>query len=93
MQSNTKRGANVSCIQKDMLIEFIESHPEMKSGKFSQNFTVHTARKKWEQLAVSLNAVPGAKKPWHLWRKVSRNKHYVQINVNVNVCIFRHIMI
>ena len=44
---------------------------ELLSGKFSSSFTFKTAQKRWEEIAESLNTMPGAVKNWNKWRKVS----------------------
>lgn len=66
-----KRSGNISLSQKELMVEFIENNEKMKSGKFTNDFTFKTAQKLWEKLASILNAVPGARKDWRQWRKVS----------------------
>jgi len=50
---------------------FLKLDPQLLSGKFSSSFTFKTAQKRWEKIAESLNAMPGAVKNWNKWRKVS----------------------
>ena len=65
----SKRGSNMSPSQKELL-DFREEHPELKTGKFSANFTYKDASVLWMQLSNTLNATPGANRDWKLWRKV-----------------------
>ncbi|XP_066585425.1 uncharacterized protein [Prorops nasuta] len=55
--------------QKKLLVDFMEKHPELQSGKFSKEFTHTKARNLWEEIAALLNQIPGANKPWDKWRK------------------------
>lgn len=64
-------GGFASAEQKKELISFMEEHPELKSGKFSSTFTCKTAQQLWIRLTIMLNALPGTKKEWKQWRKVS----------------------
>jgi len=64
-------GGFVSAEQKKEIILFMEEHPELKSGKFSNKFTYKTAQELWISLSDLLNSLPGAKKEWKQWRKVS----------------------
>uniref|UniRef100_A0A6P7HDD5 Regulatory protein zeste n=1 Tax=Diabrotica virgifera virgifera TaxID=50390 RepID=A0A6P7HDD5_DIAVI len=64
-----KYSGSVSAEQKKELIHFIECHPELKSGKFSNEFSWKTAQNLWMHVAEHLNALPGAKKEWKQWRK------------------------
>ena len=50
---------------------FLKVDPQLLSGKFSSTFTFKIAQKRWEIIAESLNAMPGAVKSWNKWRKVS----------------------
>lgn len=50
---------------------FLKLDPQLLSGKFSATFTFKTAQKRWETIADTLNAMPGAIKDWKKWRKVS----------------------
>lgn len=53
------------------LNEFLKLDLQLLSGKFSSTFTFKMAQKRWEAIAESLNAMPGAVKDWKKWRKVS----------------------
>lgn len=67
-----KRAGNKTPLQKQMLLDFIELHPELHTGKFSAVFTHAIAQKLWEEITTALNAVPGGGvKDWKHWRKVS----------------------
>lgn len=68
---NSKRLGTLTGEQKRELLEFMENHPELRSGKFSQQFTFKKAQKLWLELSEKLNAYPGAQKEWKQWRKVS----------------------
>jgi len=52
------------------LNEFLKQDVQLLSGKFSSTFTYKIAQKRWEAIAESLNAMPGAVKDWKKWRKV-----------------------
>ncbi|CAG9826614.1 unnamed protein product [Diabrotica balteata] len=66
---NSMFGGFVSSEQKKELINFMEENPDLKSGKFTNNFTYKTAQTMWQTLSQILNALPGAKKEWKQWRK------------------------
>lgn len=68
--STEKRSGSITKEQKQILINFIEQHHELKSGKFTSNFTVKQGQSLWVEVAKNLNAVPGARKTWQKWRKV-----------------------
>lgn len=55
---------------------FLKVDPQLLSGKFSSSFTFKIAQKRWETIAKSLNAMPGAVKDWKKWRKVSAYSIY-----------------
>lgn len=54
-----------------LLLEFMENHPELQSGKFSKDFTFKHAEILWCEVTAELHEVPGAQKEWKKWRKVS----------------------
>lgn len=66
-----KRIAYPSVKQKEFLIELMKKQPELVSGRFSHGFTRKDAQKKWEDTAKILNGIPGARKDWNQWKKVS----------------------
>lgn len=66
-----RRSGNISSEQKKEMVEYMERHPNLQKGKFSNDFTYKKAQLLWEGLAKSLNALPGANKDWRQWRKVS----------------------
>lgn len=70
-QSADKRVGYISADQKKEMVDFLEAHPELKSGKFTSNFTFKQGQALWAQLSLKLNALPGAQKEWKQWRKVS----------------------
>ncbi|XP_044765607.1 uncharacterized protein LOC123321885 [Coccinella septempunctata] len=56
--------------QKKIVIQFLNDHQELKTGKFTKDFTYQKAQALWEQVTNLLNCVPnGAVKPWSKWRK------------------------
>ncbi|KAG5887153.1 hypothetical protein JTB14_016847 [Gonioctena quinquepunctata] len=57
----------MSKFQKVYLIQFLEDHPELKSRKFTQDFTFKKAQALWQEVAEALNAMPGSKKEWEKW--------------------------
>ncbi|CAH1970762.1 unnamed protein product [Acanthoscelides obtectus] len=59
----------ISILQKTMLIDFLEDHPELVSQKQTNQYTSADARKLWVELSEKLNAIPGATKQWTEWRK------------------------
>jgi len=61
----------VTIEQMIALNEFLKLDLQLLSGKFSSTFTFKMAQKRWEAIAESLNAMPGAVKDWKKWRKVS----------------------
>lgn len=72
MEKLILRLAPINGIQKDMLIEFMQQHENLQSGRFSKDFTFKKAQGLWQEISLRLNAVPnGAKKEWKQWRKVS----------------------
>lgn len=73
--NNKYKKSHITQKQKELLIRFIEEHPQMNSGRFSESYTKATARSLWISLTNLLNAIPGAPaKEWMQWRKVS-NKY------------------
>jgi len=66
-----KRNPNVSTEQKREIIEFMDNHPQLRSGKFSNEFTFKKSQALWEELTARLNCIAnGANKEWRQWRKV-----------------------
>ncbi|XP_044766206.1 uncharacterized protein LOC123322329 [Coccinella septempunctata] len=64
------RTGKISEQQKAALIDYITQNEQLKSGKFTQEFTYKKAQNCWKELAIILNAIPGgAEKDWHQWRK------------------------
>ena len=75
MEGNTKKAVRCGSItarQKEMLVAFMEKHPQLKTRKFSNIFTHKDARNLWSEVTVVLNQCPnGSKKEWEQWRKVT----------------------
>lgn len=58
-------------MQKLLLVDFMKSHPGLNRGMYTDTFTIKDAQKLWQDVTVTLNAVPGGSvKDWHRWRKV-----------------------
>lgn len=58
--------------QKKVLVNFMNDHEELRSGKFTSKFTYKTAQILWETISDTLNSIPnGASKDWKKWRKVN----------------------
>lgn len=57
--------------QKKLFIDLIKNNEELLRGKFSSTFTHKMAQQRWEAIAEEVNAIPGAKKSWVQWKKVS----------------------
>lgn len=68
MNKDSKKTSHISLKQKEVMVNFLEQHPEMYSGKFSETYTKSVAMKLWSQLTNILNSIPGA--PAKDWRKV-----------------------
>lgn len=67
-----RRAIPIIKAQKEILIEFMAKHPELRSGRFTATFTFQKAKYLWNELADSLNSIPsGSQKDWRQWRKVS----------------------
>lgn len=70
-QGTKQRGPNVSYTQKETLIEYMMKHENLRKGAFTQNFTRKDQEKQWQEIALILNAMPGATRTWNQWRKVN----------------------
>ena len=66
-----KRAGNLSQEQKTCLIESLENDKELLQSKFSSTFTFKESRRRWTALAEKLNALPGARKNWAQFKRVS----------------------
>lgn len=56
-----------------ILSEFMQTHPHLQTGKFTPTFTYKVAQAMWEEVSVTLHAIPGASKTWQQWRKVCKD--------------------
>nr|CAI5851291.1 unnamed protein product [Callosobruchus analis] len=62
------------CQRHEMLVDFVQNHPELLSGKFTAKFTKKRAQQLWEEIMNKLNAIPGgSNKNWLQWRKSWRD--------------------
>jgi hypothetical protein len=66
-----KKSHYISSAQTNKLIELLQNEPDLLSGKFISKFTYKEGQKKWEEIAQIVNSIPGARKDWKQWRKVS----------------------
>jgi len=57
--------------QMRSLVEQLTKDPQLCGGKFTNTFTHKIAKERWENIAVYLNAMPGAEKSGEKWKKVS----------------------
>ncbi|CAH2989402.1 unnamed protein product [Chilo suppressalis] len=55
--------------QKQKLLDLLASKPQLRAGKFKENFTHKDAQREWEDISRTLNSIPGANKDWKAWRK------------------------
>jgi len=69
--SKKSKGKSVSFAQKEALISFMQSHPELHKGKFSSTFTSKKSKVLWQQIANELNSIVGATKEPLKWKKVN----------------------
>lgn len=70
MMSQTDKKSQMIDSQKNCLIEYVKRHPNLQSGKFSNQFTYKDAQKKCTTIGTILNSMPGAYTDWKSWRKV-----------------------
>lgn len=84
-------GARFNTTQKNLMVQFIQEHPEMQNTTFSPNFSWNDARRLWETVSNLLNAVEGgAHKNWKQWRKVN---HFCTTYVLSTNILFNHLLI
>ena len=70
-----KRSKKTTLRQYEIMLDFLENHPEMISGKTTDSFTPQRREKLWSDLSVCLNSVSyGPQKTPAKWRKVSTVK-------------------
>lgn len=70
-----QRLAPVSQKQKVILVEFVQNHPNLETGKFSSEFTFKKAQGLWQEITDILNSIGPTRKEWKQWRKVNSNKN------------------
>lgn len=74
---DSKKTSHISVKQKELLVNFLEKHPEMYSGKFTDTYTKNVSLRLWTEITNILNSVPGAPaKEWRQWRKVHNQLIY-----------------
>ncbi|KAL5236656.1 hypothetical protein ACI65C_004066 [Semiaphis heraclei] len=64
-----KQRKSVSFAQKEALISYMQSHPELHKGKFSSTFTSQKSKVLWQKIANELNSIVGATKEPSKWKK------------------------
>lgn len=69
-----KQCRRMTDIQKAQMWKFMDLHPELNSKKYDKEFTFEKARELWKEMGRILNSVPGPKKSWMVWKKVSQRK-------------------
>ncbi|KAI5637786.1 myb/SANT-like DNA-binding domain-containing protein [Phthorimaea operculella] len=67
--SKRSKAPNASIKQKVLLTEYLIKYPQLRLGKFTNEFTVETAQGLWQQIAREINRCPGVMKTWRDWRK------------------------
>ncbi|XP_050516557.1 uncharacterized protein LOC114340812 [Diabrotica virgifera virgifera] len=68
MADINKRKQPMSMEQKNLLIEYMRAHPQLKQ-KFSSTYTRKDSITMWTEITNILNATPGTQKDWKDWRK------------------------
>lgn len=71
MESQKLKTGYISVSQKKSLIELLKGKEQLISGRFSSTFSKKQAQQEWEAIGDVMNAIPGAKKHWTQWRRVS----------------------
>lgn len=67
-----KRSKKITLDQYDIMLDFLESHPEMAIGKTTDSFNSQRREELWADLTLLLNSVSvGPQKTPAKWRKVS----------------------
>lgn len=61
-----------SYVQIESLVDFLEDHPGIAKGLLKSNNGRAETKKKWAEIATSLNALGGANKDGQGWAKVSK---------------------
>ncbi|KAJ8715249.1 hypothetical protein PYW08_005230 [Mythimna loreyi] len=64
-----QRGIYVTVKQKKKLVELMAKHPELISGKVTQDFNYRDSQQLWQTITNECNSIPGARKSWRQWRK------------------------
>ncbi|CAH1110477.1 unnamed protein product [Psylliodes chrysocephalus] len=62
MNSKKRKTGSISQDQKKKLIQFMEQNLDLRSGKFTKNFTFKTGQELWMQITHILNSLPEKKK-------------------------------
>lgn len=78
-----KRTRKFSLQQKLALVEFLKEHPQLVSGKIDSSFRREDARRLWVTVTKIMHEIPGARKNWAQWRKVSFIKHFKDMLKNM----------
>jgi len=79
--SKKYKGKSVSFAQKEALISFMQSHPELQKGKLGSSYTSKNVKQLWQQISDELNSIVGATKDPLKWKKVINYiSHYLPIH-------------
>lgn len=68
---DTNKTVYTTQIQKRKLIRLITQNPQLVHFKASQDFNFKDSQRLWKSITNQCNALPGARKTWKQWRKVS----------------------
>lgn len=65
------KSRQLSCKQKEVLVDFVYARPDMYKGKLTATYTNAIGIRLWKEVTGILNGIPGgATKDWKQWRKV-----------------------
>lgn len=70
-QGESDGGTKMSLRQKEIMVEFMEDHPDFAKQKLLGNDGKKTRKAMWEILTTQLNCVNGPKKTSQKWQRVS----------------------
>jgi hypothetical protein len=81
-------GKQVTPEQREMMLVFVENHPELIDSKFSQKLTHSDVERSWSELTKKLNSSNlGPSKTMGGWKTVCLNWCCMHLN-NVINCVF-----
>ena len=68
-RTKRQRGIYVTVKQKKKLIELMAKHPELISGRVTQDFKYRDSQQLWHTITNECNSIPGANKSLSQWKK------------------------